>query len=198
MNEPKIVHFKNGKLSLGGLLYKPTGKGPFPAVLYNHGSAPGMLNNQAAEAIGPKFAERGWVFFMPYRRGQGLSQSAGPYIGNEIETAEKNGGMDLAASTMVRLLKTDHLDDQLAALSWLKNQEYVDKTRIAVDGNSFGGIETVLGASKASYCAAVNASGGAQSWQKSPELQTLMKRDQIQPSVDARMVIRWTGCSEHL
>jgi carboxymethylenebutenolidase len=52
----------------------------------------------------------------------------------------------------------------------------VRSTRIAVAGNSFGGIETVLGAEKADYCAAIDASGGAQSWAQSPELQERMIR----------------------
>ena len=41
------VAFPNGALTLRGVVYKPPGQGPFPAVLYNHGSAPGMLNSQA-------------------------------------------------------------------------------------------------------------------------------------------------------
>jgi dipeptidyl aminopeptidase/acylaminoacyl peptidase len=45
----------------------------------------------------------------------------------------------------------------------------------AVAGNSFGGIQTVLGLEKAPYCAGVNASGAAQSWAKAPELQVIMK-----------------------
>jgi hypothetical protein len=32
------------------------GKGPFPTVVYNHGSTPGMLSKQAFEALGPVFA----------------------------------------------------------------------------------------------------------------------------------------------
>jgi len=40
---------------------------------------------------------------------------------------------------MVRLLETDHLDDQLAALAWLHAHTYAAKDRIAVAGNSFGG-----------------------------------------------------------
>jgi carboxymethylenebutenolidase len=55
----------------------------------------------------------------PYRRGQGLSASAGPFIGDEIAAAEKKGGIAAGAETMVRLLETDHLVDQLAALAWL-------------------------------------------------------------------------------
>ena len=70
---PEIVHFQSGGRELGGEIFKPTGDGPFPVVLYNHGSASGMLNSQASKIIGPLFASKGWIFFMPYRRGQGLS-----------------------------------------------------------------------------------------------------------------------------
>ena len=171
-----IVSFHSGNLTLYGVLYKPEGAGPFPAVLYNHGSAPGMLNNEAFEALGPVFAKRGWVFFAPYRRGQGLSASAGPYIGDEIEAARKSGGMRAAAATMVRLLETDQLNDQLAALAWLQKREFVQARRIAVAGNSFGGVEAVLGAERGSYCAAIDASGGAESWALAPELQVSMTR----------------------
>jgi dipeptidyl aminopeptidase/acylaminoacyl peptidase len=76
---------------------------------------------------------------------------------------------------MTRLLKTEHLQDQLAALQWLKSQKFVQGSQIAVAGNSFGGVETVLGAANAHYCAAVDASGGAESWSIAPDLQALMK-----------------------
>jgi carboxymethylenebutenolidase len=135
-----------------------------------------MLSKEAFDALGPAFASHGWVFFGPYRRGQGLSASAGPYIGDQIAAAEKNGGISTGAAAMVRLLETDHLQDQLAALAWLRKQGFVQPDRIAVAGNSFGGIETVLGAERANYCAAIDSAGGAQSWAQAPELQSLMTR----------------------
>jgi dipeptidyl aminopeptidase/acylaminoacyl peptidase len=135
-----------------------------------------MLPKEAFEALGPVFARRGWVFFGPYRRGQGLSASAGPYIGDEINAAIKARGITAGAATMVRLLSNDHLNDQLAALAWLRAQNFVNRNRVAVAGTSFGGIETVLGAERASYCAAIDSAGGAQSWARAPELQTLMIR----------------------
>jgi carboxymethylenebutenolidase len=159
---------------LHGRLYKPVGAGPFRAVLYNHGSAPGLLNDQAFDLIAPLFVARGWVFFAPYRRGQGLSSDAGPYIQDQIQTAQASGGEALAAETMVRLLSTEQLQDQMAALAWLKQQPFVRPKLVAAMGNSFGGIETVLGAEQASYCAAVDASGGAESWHKAPSLQSRM------------------------
>ena len=172
----EVVTFPSGELTLHGVLYKPDGPGPFPAVVYNHGSAPGMLSKQAFDALGPVFAKHGWVFFGPYRRGQGLSASAGKYIGDEIAAATKTGGVTSGAATMVRLLETDHLTDQLAALAWLRTQGFVKSDRIAVAGNSFGGIEAVLGAEHGSYCAAIDSAGGAQSWAQAPELQSLMTR----------------------
>jgi len=169
-----IVAFPSGEVILHGVLYKPEGAGPFPAVVYNHGSAAGMLSKDAFEALGPTFASHGWVFFGPYRRGQGLSASAGPYIGDEIAAAEKKGGISAGAAAMVRLLETDHLNDQLAALAWLRKQSFVQPDRIAVAGNSFGGVEAVLGAERGHYCAAIDSAGGAQSWAQAPELQSLM------------------------
>jgi carboxymethylenebutenolidase len=219
---PEIVSFQNGALPLRGVLYKPAGPGPFRALVYNHGSAPGMLNSQAFEQLGPLFAARGWVFFAPYRRGQGLSAEAGPFIVDEIAAArrraawlaaliavpfllllfrtvvrKKRGWPGLAAavaaglcaqliayasgaragaSVMVRLLETEHLGDQLAGLEWLRGQPFVDGDRIAAAGNSFGGIETVLGAEQVGYCAAIDASGGAESWGNAPRLRAVMTR----------------------
>ena len=155
-----IVAFPSGEITLHGALYKPEGSGPFPAVVYNHGSAAGMLSEQAFDALGPIFASHGWVFFGPYRRGQGLSASAGPYIGDQIAAAEGNGGISAGAAAIVRLLETDHLNDQLAALGWLRRQSFIRPDRIAVAGNSFGGIETVLGAERGNYCAAIDSAGG--------------------------------------
>jgi carboxymethylenebutenolidase len=175
-SEAEVVSFPSGQLTLKGALYKPAGTGPFPAVVYNHGSAPGMLSKQAFEALGPEFAARGWVFFGPYRRGQGLSASAGPYIGDQIAAARKEGGATAGAEAMVHLLETDHLDDQLAGLAWLRAQSFVKPDQIAVAGNSFGGIEAVLGAERGTYCAAVDSAGAAQSWADAPEVQVLMTR----------------------
>jgi dienelactone hydrolase len=172
----EVVSFSSGALLLRGSLYRPDGIGPFPAVLYNHGSAGGMASVQAAEALGPVFARRGWVFFMPYRRGQGLSASAGPYILDQIAAVERAQGPRAAAATAVHLLEHDHLDDQLAALEWLRSQQAVQADEIAVAGTSFGGIEAVLGAERAPYCAAIDAAGAAMSWADAPELQVSLKR----------------------
>jgi dienelactone hydrolase len=133
-----------------------------------------MANHVAFANIAPAFAARGWVFFMPYRRGQGLSASAGPYIGDEIDQALRTSGLEEAAAVQLRLLRTDHLDDQMAALAWLRGLPFVEASRIAAAGNSFGGIEAVLGNERGGYCAAVDAAGAAESWRESPALREWM------------------------
>src|SRR5262249_10557891 len=85
------VAFSNGHVQLKGVLYKPEGTGQFPVLLFNHGSAPGMANRQAFEKLGPMFVQHGWAFFAPYRRGQGLSASAGPYVMDVIEQEQLAG-----------------------------------------------------------------------------------------------------------
>src|SRR5215471_10913081 len=72
---PQLVTFMSGDLRLKGFLWKPDGPGPFPAILWNHGSErmPG-----AADTVAPFFVNRGYVFFVPHRRGPG--RSPGNYI----------------------------------------------------------------------------------------------------------------------
>jgi hypothetical protein len=51
-----------------------------------------MLSSQAFDALGPVFTGRGWVLFGQYRRGQGLSVSGSPFVGDEIAAAERKVG----------------------------------------------------------------------------------------------------------
>jgi hypothetical protein len=84
---PTIVSFASGGVTLQGVLYKPDGAGPFPAVLFNHGSGPGVtgdVSDALNQVLGKRFASHVWVFFAPWRRGQGLSERAGSYIKDEI------------------------------------------------------------------------------------------------------------------
>jgi dienelactone hydrolase len=159
---------------LRGVLYKPPGAGPFPVLLYAHGSAPGALSNEAFEAIAPRFTARGWAVFAPYRRGQGLSRDAGPYVADEIDAARNAGGLEQAQARLARLLATDHMDDQARAFAWLSRQAFADRRRIAVMGNSFGGVIALLSAERLAVCGAVDAAGAAESWGRSPALRELM------------------------
>ncbi len=167
-----VVAFQSGALTLHGVMWKPEGPGPFPAVVFNHGSefAPRDLPE-----LGPLFTRHGYVLFGPTRRGHGRSTDQAPYIGQVLAQERQQDGTAAWSRLLVRLLETDHLDDQLAGLEYLKAQPYVDASRIAVMGGSFGGIQTMLAAEKArGIRAAVNFAGGAQSWADAPDLRERM------------------------
>ncbi len=160
---PAEVAFPSGELQLGGFIWKPEGAGPFPAVLWNHGSEklPGWVPQ-----VAPAFVGRRHVFFIPHRRGHG--RSPGPYIQDQLaQAAPVERGR-----VFVRLQEV-HLGDQLAALTYLKGLPFVDTHRLAVAGCSYGGIQTVLAAARSvGYRAAVNFAGAAQSWRPFGDLRT--------------------------
>jgi len=69
------------------------------------------------------------------------------------------------------LVTTDHLQDVLAALSFLKAVPGIDSHRIAVAGHSFGGQLTLLAAERdRTVRAAVAFGAAAASWNRSTEL----------------------------
>ncbi len=165
--EPEEVKFTSDKLMLHGFLYKPEGNGPFPAILYNHGSE---SNPGTKPELGKFFSAKGYVFFVPHRRNHGRS----PHD-SHIESLYAQGARSIVT------LHEFHLEDQLAAFSYLKQLSYVDTGRIAVAGCSYGGIQTVLAAERNAeqnlgLRAAVNFAGAAQSWRGSSSLRDRLAR----------------------
>ncbi len=164
------ITFESGELTLGGMLWKPAGDGPFRAVLWNHGSekAPGLDGSNPL--LGPVFVEQGYVFFMPFRRGQGTSE--GTWIVDATNAAEPPA----QGRVIAELHTTTQLRDQLAGLAYLRGLEYVDDAQVAVAGWSYGGIQTVLGAGdpSADYVAAVSVTPASQAWAGNQFLQDAM------------------------
>ncbi len=158
------ITFKSDNLTLVGLLFKPDGPGPFPALVWNHGSEQNPGTTRQFDAVAAIFVPAGYVVFAPMRRGHGDSE--GPYIMDQLRRAD--GGR---ASLLVRVMEREQLDDQLAGQAYLKGLPYVDPNRLVVAGCSFGGIQTLVAAERvAGYRAAVAISPGALSWNNNPLL----------------------------
>ena len=195
---PQTVEILSGSLRLKGLLWKPQGLGPFPAVVFNHGrsdtpqlhSRPLDLRiEDAAEVLGPVFVRHGFVFLYPFRRGEGLSADQGQFIGDLLEREEKARGPEARNHLRTVLMTTDHLQDALAALTFLKGISYIDPRRVAVAGHSFGGGLTLLEASRDStVAAAVTFGAAAGSWEGSPELRDLLLKSLHTVAVPVMMI----------
>ena len=175
---PETVVVPSGKLRLKAFLWKPIGPGPFPAVLFCHGSGgadaahtAGLPITEAAEKLAPLFLKRGYAFLYLFRRGQGLSADQGPFIQDILKREEATKGKEARQHLQFVLATRDHLDDVAAALSFLKTVPEVDAKRIAIAGHSFGGQLTLLAAERDNTVRAVVAfAAAANSWEHSPEL----------------------------
>ena len=174
------VEILSGRLQLKGFLWRPAGRGPFPAVVFNHGRSDtarlhslqlGLTLEHVAQVLGPVFVRHGFVFLYPFRRGEGPSADQGQFIGDLLQREEAAKGVEARLRLQLILMTTDHLLDALAALSFLKSLPYVDARRVAVAGHSFGGQLTLLEASRdGTVRAAVTFGAAAASWDGSPEL----------------------------
>jgi carboxymethylenebutenolidase len=182
---PETVVLPSGMHTLHALLWRPEGAGPFPAVLFNHGSGdtPEIQAAQAA-AVGPVFARHGYVLLFVYRRGSGLSADQGASAIELMDKELAERGRDARNTLQLELLQTDQLDDALAGLAFLRSLPDVDTRRIAVAGHSFGASLAILMAERDSAIrAAIAFSSSAASWDHSAPL-----RDRLIAAVDRTSV----------
>lgn len=143
-----------------GFLYLPAGDGPFPVIVFNHGSEekPGKLPNLAHY-----YLDHGWAFFLPHRRGHG--ESGGVYAAQDRDEQR------------LLALHEEHSNDVAAAVAWVKQQPHIDGKRVVVSGCSFGGIQTMLAAARPlDIRAAIAFAPGAIMWRRSPGLQQRLIR----------------------
>jgi carboxymethylenebutenolidase len=169
---PELVSFPSGDSTLRGYVHGPEGAGPFPAIIWNHGSE--RLPGSCAD-LGSFYTSAGYVFFVPHRHGHG--QSPGKYPLGTVPTraraqTEDTAGYRRKGIELLIELHEAYLEDTVAAVKWLKRQPFVDSTRMAMSGVSHGGIQTVLAAeADAGMKAYVPFAPAAIAWRGNPELQ---------------------------
>ncbi len=110
----KKVEFKIGKDTLRGSLFIPKGKGPFPSVIFLHGSG-GV--GETYFAIAEKLSKKGILGFAFNYRGAGVSD--GKFEDQTIAMG---------------------IEDAMFAFKFLQSQEEVDRKRIGICGGSLGGF----------------------------------------------------------
>lgn len=111
-------------LKLYGSLILPAGKGPFPAIVFAHGS--GQESREASMGLAMLYASNGIASLIFDKRGVGRSE-----------------GEHWAASF------SDYADDLLAAVKLLKTFPEINKDKIGLYGHSQGGWTVPLTISKA-------------------------------------------------
>ncbi len=130
-----------GGYEVATTILRPEGKGPFGAVVLNHGVA-GSEEERAHEsseiflATAAVFARRGYVVVMPLRRGFGatggeMAEDAGPCSNPDYTHAEQNAA-----------------DDVMAAYDYARRLPYVDGNRMILAGQSGGAIVSIVTAAR--------------------------------------------------
>ena len=166
---PEIVLVRSGALTLRGLLWRPTGQGPSPAVLFSHGSGRSSDPNTPG-ILGPAFARHGYAFLYLFRRGAGLSADQGTNSGTLMARALAHGGQGARNKLQLKLQEIE-LSDVRAGLAVLRQTFNIDRSRLALAGHSFGGqLSLLANECDTSVRGVVVFGAAAASWEKSPEL----------------------------
>lgn len=149
--------YKDGDFQMAGILLKPDGKGPFPAILISHGlggSAENFALNKARE-----FVKWGMVCIAPsYTHSAGAIGFRPGAKGKSPPTA-KTGGTSQPANYGA---SEENLRRARVCLEILRAQSGVDPKRIVAYGHSMGGFVTIgLAASATNLlkAAAITGSG---------------------------------------
>jgi carboxymethylenebutenolidase len=154
-------------------VWPPSGRGPFPAVLFNHGSysTNDPLPPADPEILGRVFARHGYVFMWLHRQGTGLSQGEGVADGDQMARALRTEGVEGRNRVQLHLLDNDQLNEATTALARLRGRSDVDRRRIGIVGHSFGGsLSLLMGALDPEIRALVIFGGAAGSWNQSAAL----------------------------
>src|SRR5262245_55351042 len=126
------VSFESAGNTLVGYLYHPEGAGPWPALIWNHGSEENPGDGPQFATVASVFVPAGYLVFAPVRRGHG--ESEGEYIVDRAKLTAQMQGREAANQLTVRLLASEQLRDQLAGLEFAKQLPFVDAERIVVAG----------------------------------------------------------------
>ena len=141
---------------------KPQYQGPYPTIIFNHGST-GQGRNKSLYSrtwcpavVGSYFVERGWMILFPQRRGRG--KSGGTYgEGLAPDGSGYSCNVEIALAGFERAV-----EDLDAVLRHLRERSDVDQSQLAIGGASRGGILSIAyaGMRPATFRGAINFNGG--------------------------------------
>ncbi|HXI90160.1 MAG TPA: hypothetical protein VNO24_09115 [Blastocatellia bacterium] len=171
--------FTGGRSILKGYLYLPDSStvaaSPknLPLIVFNHGSD---LSAGEQCAMAAYFSSNGFAFFVPHRRGHGLSTGVyyTDFLDQVCHRTDANP-FGTCGRVLNNSLLLDYLQDQtfevaqaisyLSSLTNSSQQLIINPNRVAIMGHSFGGMVTLFNNNVlTNHRAAVDIAGASESW----------------------------------
>jgi dienelactone hydrolase len=150
-----ITSTGSSPVTLEGLITRPTGAGPFPLALINHGTPRKvedipLTSPSSFSSVAIEFARRGWAAVVVLRRGYGQSGGGG------VEGSGSCNNRDYLRAGQVSA------DDVLGTLNVLRAEPWVDRSRVLLVGQSAGGFAVSAASARnpAGVVAVLNFAGG--------------------------------------
>jgi dienelactone hydrolase len=137
VEEDVRIPARNGNYTIAAKVLRPDGKGPYGAIVLNHG-APVSAEERRLESpdlllsTASVFARRGYAVVMPLRRGFGATGG---------EFAEDAGS---CRNPDYRRGETAAAEDVMAAYEYARTLPYVDGSRMILAGQSAGGVASIF------------------------------------------------------
>lgn len=125
------------------VVYRPPGPGPFPTLVFNHGSTgegdkpEWFAHTWASPEVGRFFTDKGWLVVFPQRRGRGKSDG----LYDEGFAPGRPGYACKAEQSLPGLERA--MTDLDAAMAHLQTRADVNMQRLLIGGVSRGGILSV-------------------------------------------------------
>lgn len=148
------------RLELG--ICKPQGPGPYPVIIFNHGSTgsgrnPNLFRQTVHQpAVSRFFTERGWMVAYPQRRGRGKS-------GGLYQEGLGKPGRGYSCKPELSLAGVDRaIEDLDAVMEYITTRTDVLQNKILIAGTSRGGALSIAyaGHHPGQFVGAINVSGG--------------------------------------
>lgn len=118
-------------IKLEATLYKPAGPGPFPVVVFNHGSSGGPIPptyTEVPRAFAGLLSDHGIAMIVPMRRGRGKSEGVNREEPSACSVDSARQGIAYASAAVD------------AAFDYLRKQPWANMDKLVLAGHSRGGI----------------------------------------------------------
>jgi dienelactone hydrolase len=164
LSKPEVIFIPSSEegVSLQLLIARPKSAGPYPTVIFNHGSTgrgnnPAMYSRTWSSLIVQKyFNDKGWAVIFPQRRGRGKS---GGHYGEGLRADGSGYSCELPVSLAGFERAVQDLD---SVMNYLQRSRAVQANQMLIGGASRGGILSIAyaGMRPDYFLGAINFNGG--------------------------------------